>query len=430
MMFASVVLLAALPLATLTLGDAVRLARAHQPRLEESRAAAEGARARVAEARAPLFPQVTAHASYRRTTGNRVLRAGTDPRLLDAQSPPTGTLYNFFNFDVTATQLVYDFGQASSRLDSAAATAESFAETDRATRMSVVTGVRLAYFAALGQKGLVDVARATLDNENKHLSQAEAFVASKTRPEIDLAQARAAVADAEVALIQAENALRTAKAELNRAMGVETNIDYDLAAESMGPVSGEDGGIEGLLVEAARRPEVMSLDRQTEAMVALERAAKGSYGPTLSIEGQINEAGTELARIRYNYFGLVTLTWPLFQGMLTPARVSEAGANVAAARAQGVALRQDVRLEVERALMAVRASKAIIVSAERGYENAAQRLRLASERYGNGVGNALELDDAIVAAASSAARAVTARVSLSLARADLLEAIGRVGNIE
>jgi len=429
-MLASVVFLAALPIATLTLGDAVRMARAHQPRLEESRSAAEAARARVAEARAPLFPQITAHAGYRRTTGNRVLRAGTDPRLLATQPPPTTTLYNFFNFDITATQLVYDFGQASSRLDSASATAESLAEAERATRMSVVTDVRLAYFAALGQRGLVDVARAAFDNENKHLAQAEAFVASKTRPEIDLVQARASVADAEVALIQAENGYRIAKAELNRAMGVESGIDYDLAVESLAPVPGEDAGIEGLLAEAMRRPDVVSLDRQTEAMVALERAARGSYGPTLSVEGQVNEVGTELAGVRYNYFGLVTLTWPLFQGMLTPARVNEAHANVAVTRAQAAALRQDIRLDVERALMAVRASKAVIASAERSNENAAERLRLASERYGNGIGNALELDDAIVAAASSAARAVTAKVSLSLARAQLLHAIGRMGNGE
>ena len=50
----------------LTLDEALRLARANHPQLHAARAQTEASSARVAEAKAPLLPQVSGSASYQR----------------------------------------------------------------------------------------------------------------------------------------------------------------------------------------------------------------------------------------------------------------------------------------------------------------------------------------------------------------------------
>ena len=70
-----------------------------------------------------------------------------------------------------------------------AAFAEGVDDTERATRLTVALNVRTFYFAARANKALVQVARETLANQQKHLDQIEGFVKVGTQPEIALAQA-------------------------------------------------------------------------------------------------------------------------------------------------------------------------------------------------------------------------------------------------
>jgi outer membrane protein len=410
----------------LTLEQALRAAEAHQPELRESRALRDAAESRTDQARAPLWPQIAATAAYRRTTGNRVLRAGTDPRLLDRQPRPVAQLWDVYNFGVTATQLVYDFGQTPGALRSAGARAASQRASERATWISVMAGVRVSFFSALAEKQLVQVLNDALDNQKRHLRQVEAFVQVKAKPELDLVQARLESANVELQLLAAENAYATAKAELNFAMGIEGSIDYEVARARLEPIVGEDGSTDALLSEAmSTRAEFVALAEQVRAEEALVGAARGAYGPTLSVGAGATEAGVGLDHLRWNYFGQVTLSWPLFQGMLTPARVSEARANVAASEARLDALRLRIRLDVEKARLALRTAKATMGTAERALFNANERLRLAEGRYTAGVGNAIELGDAILAHTSAATQKVQAEYLVSVARAELLQALGR-----
>jgi outer membrane protein len=426
MMLAIGTLVLALQGPLLTLERAIETAEAHQPEIRQSRAESDAADSRANEARAPLFPQIMATASYQRTTGNRVYRVGTDPRLVARQQPPNSQLWDFFNVGVTATQLVYDFGQTTGRLRAAEATAKSQKATERATRLSVAAGVRVSFFAALAQKQLVTVARETVDNQKRHLDQVEAFVRAKARPEIDLAQARLDMANAEYQLIGSEGAYEMAKAQLNQAMGVETGTEYEIADAPLGTIEGEDASTDALLAEATNaRPEFASLAELTRAEEALVSVAKGGYGPALSVGAGASEAGMALDHLRWNYYGSVTLSWPLFQGMLTPARVSEGRANLAVVRARLDALRQQVRLDIERARVGVRSAKSALGTANRALENANERLRLAEARYAAGVGNAIELGDAILARASAAALKIQSEYFLASARAALLHAVGR-----
>lgn len=405
-----------------TLEEAVLSAREHQPQLRQARYGTRAAQARADEARAPLLPQLTAAAGYQRTTANNTARPGAGGTTAD----PTFNTYNFFNTSVGVSQLLWDFGQTADRYRAAGALAEASADNERAAALQVLLNVRSAFFDARAQKALFIVARDTLENQRRHLEQTQGFVEAGTRPQIDLAQARADTANAEVGRINAENAYATSRASLNLAMGVAGALDYEVADESLAPLPGEDAALEPLLAEAEKaRPELASLATQVRAAELTMHSFEGAYFPSIGASAGLTQGGTRLSNLGWNVQAGLNLTWGIFQGGLTTAQVHEAEANLGALQAQLDLLRQQLRLELDQARLAVQAGKASLSATQDAVVAAKQRLELAEGRYQTGVGSAIELGDAQIAVTNAAAQVVQADYRLSTARAQLLKSLGR-----
>jgi outer membrane protein len=422
----------------LTLGEALDTARQHHPELKRALAVTRAERARAAGALAPLLPQLDGTASYQRTTANFVPRPGFVQRQQAVAATQNGMessrnnaaadpfeLFNFWNFGLTASQLIYDFGashgtrRASRELVRAQEASEQVSERD------VELAVRTAFFQARAQSELVRVARENLANQERHLAQVQAFVDVGTRPEIDLAQVRTEVANARVQLIQADNALAIGKARLNQAMGVEGAPDYELAGDTLPALPEEDEPSDQVLRSAlAQRPELSALARRAEAQRLLTRAAKGGYGPRLSASTSFTEAGLELDDLRWNWNAGVQLSWRLFDGAGTRAAARESEAIREGVLAEREAMRQAVHFELQQARLDVRAAKAVLGASGEALVAARERLKLAEGRYAAGVGNVIELGDAQLALTQAEAQQVQAEYSLAIARALLLRALG------
>jgi outer membrane protein len=418
---------AASALRVLTLAQAERSALEQQPQVLVARAATSVAEAQAAQARSPLLPQVTANAAYTRQTGNFVPRPGATPNASAAVGGwSLSTSYDYWNFGLSATQLLYDFGQTIQRYRAAEASVEAQQVAERTARLTVIFGVRKAYFNARAAKELVDVARQTLDDQRKHLMQVQGFVQVGTQPEVALAQQKAAVANALVQVITAQNNYETAKAQLNQAAGMTGGTDYDVGNEELPVVEDEDQPLDTLAAKAlATRPEMATLVRQREAQQATLSSVKGAYGPTLTANASATEQGTALDGLVPNWAAGLALTWPVFQGGLTRSQVSQAEASLQSIDAQRALQELQVRLDVDSARLAVRAAKATISAADEALASAREQLHLAEQRYATGVGSIIELYDAQVAFTGAAVQSVQARYGLSSARAQLLAALGR-----
>jgi outer membrane protein len=334
--------------------------------------------------------------------------------------------FNFWQFGLSATQLIYDFGQTWERYKAADLNTDAQRFTERTTTLSIVLNVRRAYFAARANKELVDVAKETLDDQNRHLVQVQGMVTVGTQPLIALAQQKAAVANALVQLITAQNNYETSKAQLNQATGVAGGTDYDVSDEDMPALADEDQTLEVLVRKAvAARPELAALSKEREGSEASLSSARGTYGPSIVASGSVTEVGLNLQQLVPNWAVGVGLTWPIFQGGLTRGLVHQEEGQMASFDAQRAVEELQVRLDVDTARLAVRAAKATIGAVDDALTSAREQLRLAEQRYATGVGNIIELNDAQVAYTSAAAQVVQARYGLATARAQLLAAMGR-----
>jgi len=411
---------------TLTLSRAVQTALLNQPVVRQARASTDAAAGRVDQAASGELPQVTGTASYQRTTGNFSPRPGATSAAVQMAPPWSSQTFNYFNAGLTASQLVYDFGQTDLRRRAAESSRSALEAAERTAASTVKLQVEQAFFRGRAQKALIVVARAAISNQQKHLEQIQGFVGAGLRPEIDLAQVRTDLANARVQLITAQNGYDMAKAELNQAMGVLSSRTYDISDDDLPAVEGEDSALTPLVQDAmSRRPELTQLQRQRLAQTQLIRSLKGGYGPALSANAAATETGTELDNLVPNWWVGATLAWPLLQGGLTRGQVREADANLRVVDDQLEALRLQVRLEIEEALLAVRAAKATTEAVLEAKTNAEEQLRLAEGRYRNGLGNAIELSDSQQALTNAAAQSVQAGFSLSAARAQLSIALGR-----
>jgi outer membrane protein len=246
-----------------------------------------------------------------------------------------------------------------------------------------------------------------------------------TQPEIALAQQKAAVANAKVQLIGAQNTYETDKAALNEAAGLVGGTAYDVVDEEEPPVADEEQPLETLVQKAlGARPELANLWKQEDSQHATIRAAKGGYGPSLAATGGVSESGL-IDDLGPNINVGATLTWGLFQGGLTVATVHQAEANLSVIDAERDLAQLQIQQGVNTAQLAVRAGKETIDASEEALVSAREQLRLAEQRYATGVGSIIELDDAQVAYTAAAAQSVEARYSLATARVQLLAALGR-----
>jgi outer membrane protein len=418
-------LLFALAADSLTLSQAEAEALRHQPAVLQARGQTAAAEGRIEEARSGYLPQATLTGTYQRITGNFAQRPGQLPGGNAAALSVSTRTFNFYNFNVVGSQLIYDFGQTSHRWDAAEASRDASAASQESVNQQALLSVRRAYLLARAQRELVDVAADTVRNQEKHMQQIQGFVKVGIRPEIDLAQVRTALANAQVQLIGTQNNLAVSMAQLNQAMGLPAEVPHELADSEMPPVPGEDAPAGQLAEDAQRtRPEIAVAQQQRRAQELTVRSLEGGYLPSLSLIAGASEVGTEISNLVPNWYGGLAITWPFLLGGLTRGQVHEAKGTLAALDAQEQATRLQVRVDVVNARVAITAAKSSITAAGEALASAGDQLHLAEARYATGLGSVIELDDSQLAFTNARAQEVQARYGLSSARAQLVTAMG------
>lgn len=409
---------------SLTLHQAEQTALKNQPAVREAHGLYEAAEGRVEEARAGYLPQVTATGSYERTTANPAPRPSfaLPPGI---GSPTWNPKFNYYQLNVSASQLIYDFGQTSNKWSSAAASRDAAVDNTHTAALQTLLTVRRAYFTARADRDLVAVAEETVRNQEKHVEQTQAFVRTGIQPDINLATVQTALANAKVQLVTAQNNQAVADAQLSQAMGVSVGERYTLADQEIPPIAGEDGP-PGSLVEHAEknRPEIANIINQRRAQELTVSSLKGSYGPSVSALGNFSEVGAAIDGVVPNWYVGLGLSWNILQGGLTSGQIREAKGTLENLTGQEQALRLQVQVDVEQGRLGVQAAKATIGAADEAVVNARNQLTLAEKRYEHGLGSAVELADAQVAYTSAEAQVVQAKFNLAAARAQLLTALG------
>ena len=412
----------------LTFQQAIDAALKNQPTVAAGIHAVRASEARIGEALANYYPQISLTGTYTRysapvgsTTSVAQLPTGTSASVTSV-SGTTGGSYDRYTSVAGATATIFDFGRTPSQVHIQRYNTESARFNLENTKDDVVFNVKQAYYNLLQAQRKVVIGRETVEQFEKHLVQAQAFFEVGMKPKFDVTKAEVDLSNAQLALIQAENNLRLARVTLNNAMGLADVADYRV--EDILSYTKYDLPYERAIDQAySQRADLLSMVSQKRSSKESITLAKRNYLPSLTSSATYYYAGTGFPLDEGWNVG-VNLTWQIFSGFLTKYQVAEAQANYDATTANEANLKLTILLQVQQAYLTLREAGERIANTELTVRQAAENLDLATGRYQAGVGNPIEVADALVAHSNAQVGYVTALYDYKIGAARVERAIG------
>lgn len=266
------------------------------------------------------------------------------------------------------------------------------------SELTLVNQVRQAYFNVLRDRKLLLAAQRQADQRKEQLRLAEARFSVGSVTRLDVLQAQIEVRNSELQILQAENALATARMDLNRVMGGKLGEQYELADDyGVSMVELDSEALVSFAVE--NHPSVKTLEmqiRQQEGMLWMGRLA---YLPTISAGAsyQRSEDGLLLLPRQVQSRGLnLAIAWDVLDsfGRFRANRNTEIALHNL--NYDLATSRLDVEREVRAGLLELDRLYQRHVTLRESEQLAAQSLELEQERYRLGASSLLELRQAQV----------------------------------
>lgn len=398
----------------ISLDEAIGIALANEPQLALAQHTSEAARGRARQAASALYPTLSVAAEHTRT-GPAV----------GGQAGGVGSTFTVggYTTDLSARELIYDFGKTPGSVGQARSQAESARQALAQARQDVVNQVKQAYYTLLQNQELVAVQQRTLADQRAHFDLATARFDAGVAPRVDVVRAEAAVADAVLNLATAENSAAVSRINLNLALGADVRTPTKVQqTEEPAPLLPDAGA----LVEQAfaSRPAVQQVRAGVAAAQHALAAARATNLPAVVLNGNYGLRGSSFPPDDGSWSYGVSLQWPLVDVGLTRGRVQEAEANLLVAQTQLRQQQDSVASQVVQAYLNTQTAGQKVTAAESSVASAEESLRLAVGRYESGVAAYLEVIDAETAAITARVNLVNARYGLSTALASLEQALG------
>lgn len=392
----------------LTLQQCINTALKNHPAINAAAGTIRQSESKIGQARAGYYPQINIQSDYS--------RIGPAPTSL--RSDP----YNYYSNSLNLNQTLFDFGKTSSSVDIQILTKQSAEADFQNTAASLVLGVKEAYYSFLKAKMSEIVAKETVNQFQQHFDVAETFFETGKSSKIDVTSAEVNLSNARIQLISVQNALHIARVTLNKAMGLISAPEYDV--EEQFYLEKISISFETALAQAyENRPDLLSTGLKKEALEKGIDLNKKGYLPVLSGNAAYGYAGDDTSMDKSWNVG-VALAFPLFSGLSTKYAVDEARANLDVARANEESLRQSVYQEVQSAWLNRREAFERIEAGRIIVRQAEENVELAKGRYETGVGNSIEITDAMIKLNNAKMTYITALSDFSVAQARLEKAIG------
>lgn len=369
--------------------------------------------------RAGLLPQVTFDAQQRRTNSVSI-NSGV----------LSSTLGNRFDGNLNATLQVLTPSKIAAA--SAARAGMRVAELDlAATQQSAYAAVANAYFGHLRNLARFEVLESNIERARVLLDLAQRQLAAGVATQIDVTRAEAQLAVSEQARLQQQTALVQGELVFKRLLDLP--LDQPLALELF-KVSRQVGIGDG----AFRAAE--DFDRRADWRRALEAVKQGELAvraadyqrlPSVRFAGQYGYASEQAfdSDHRAQWFASAALSFPVFDGRQIGANRQAARSLLRAQEIRQRDLRGQIGAEHRAAAQDAASRLAQIVVAEKNRDLAAEQLRLARLRYGQGVADNREVVEAQANLAQAADNLVEAIYRHQLSRVELARVNGDVRRV-
>jgi outer membrane protein len=403
--------------ARLTLEEALRLARKHNPGYQQVMNDMEVAEARIRSAWGSLLPTLGTTMSLsggQSTTETYVDPTGKPQRLDDPQISKGSSLSQ----GIGANFMLFNGGQNWRNLDVQRASARA-TEASVAIRASDLdAAVRQAFYRSLRATQSIALSERLLASAQDRLRQTEALFRAASKGQVDVLGAQVDVAQSEMALEAARDDATKARLALALSIGMRSDGAFEVAGELPEVFDPATLNVESLVATAVTSNPIVRQQEQS-AIVARKQAASasGSRWPTISGGFSYGRSVNVPDYGAYRYLnpqnssmGLsLSASLPLFSGFSTTTQIKAAHAAADDARFQLLQARLQVESDVRSAFIDLQNAFSSLRLADRQASLSEQRLALSQEQYRMGSITFSELQLMIDRAATAQRDALNAR---------------------
>lgn len=395
----------------LSLPEAAQLALRSDPRLLAAAAEVQAAAAGVDQARAAYRPSVGVAAEI-----------GRSDFQVDAPFPESGLRTP----NAVAAQLVqplYAGGRLDAQLESAASAAAGAGARESGTRQQILLAAINAYLTVQRDRAVIELNEANLRTLDTAAGDTRKRFDAGESTRTDVSQAEARLAEARAGVVAARAALRSSAAAFERVIGVAPETLDEVRADPPLPST-----LTAALRQAKAAPALREAALQLQQAQAGVDVARAGHRPEVKLDAQVGTRdNTEFGYERIDtWSALLKLSLPIYEGGGVDARVGEARAREAQARA----LAQDTERAVTEAV--IQSWETLQAAQERvpAYEAQVQAAQLALDgvRKELDVGSRTTLDllDAERELLAAQVNLTTSRRDRAVAAYRLLAAVGEL----
>jgi outer membrane protein len=390
------------------------------------------ARAQIKEAWSGALPQITLSGQYLRNIKKQVLFIGPDVPFNTTGSTMTFELGsdNAYTMGAQISQPLFN-RKVGVALNIAHAFMEYTQQAYQATEQNVTLNVKKSFYGVLLAQQLVEANRQGLDVVKANLENVRSLYRHGTAAEFDLLRAEVQMANTEPLFISAENNLVLAKNNLKNLLAIaldkDIKIEGDFTFDEIPPDTLNQVDQQALAVN----PLIRQLTLQESILEKNISIEQSNYFPSLSLIGSYQWLTQDNTFQFRNYLWAKTLyvgmqlTYPLFDGFKTTARVQQASVNREKIQYTRLKAEEGLRIQIQATELKMIEAKKRIQGQEKNIEQAQKAVHIAQTRYQNGVGTQLELLDTQVAMTRAQTNYAQAIYDYLVAKAEWEYAVGQ-----
>jgi outer membrane protein len=313
-------------------------------------------------------------------------------------------------------------GKLSGAVNSAKALSSAAAFDREAAQKDTAFLVKSAYRKALLAQSTAGVYQDLVDEEKERVRVAQASYDEGKIAKYDLLRNRAALAESEQMLSNAERDVQTGMIDLKASMGISQESEITLSgALSYSPVAGDLASYIKQAME--NRPELASARARVKAADEKVKAAQGAYSPQVYLSAMQGVTATS-GETSSGFTGGLTVGIPLSDGGSRRAAASEAESMLSSMKQEEKQAAIEVQREVRSAWVELQAADKNVKLSETAVEQAREDYRVIKLRYEAGKSINVEVLDALASLTRAENNNLTALYECNAAQDKLTRAVG------
>jgi len=397
-----------------TLTNLEQTARLYHPTVFKARQSVESAKLQVHIIRAGRLPSAGASGTYNRSTQNSW-----------GYSTKTG-MKGSWSGSLSLDFLLFDFGKLDAKEKQAIENLISSQRQLRQTEMDVTYDVQTAFFEL---QRAAELYRVDLESERQyaeHLDEAKTMAEVGTRRPYDVTKAQVDLGNARLEVITASNTLFTARAQLDRNLGLTERTCFEIRYSLM-PTNSQTIA-ELMSIAETNTPSLAVLAAKTRAAsFAVDEAVAELY-PDLSLGADASVSGRGFP-LAWNYSWAAKIVQDLFTGYRKTDTIKQAVADLRSARADQADAEQALYLQIVQAVAQRESSLKSLEVSEMIVHQSKENLDIINEQYRVGLASSIERTDAQVSLTKAQGDMVRARYDYQLALAHIAYLTGQISSL-